>query len=127
MKKNKKGNDFIFKIGNNTEDAPVMLTSEQAIRLFEATMDEEPMEVDKLFDKIYQHVKANLYRSIAKDENDMGNVWYAERWLKSLKERYTWKPSDGQMDALHYVTNFDYGGHKATLVSLYEQLKKLKE
>lgn len=111
--------------------------------------------------------------SIAKNENDMGNVWYAEtwlkaikdrvqpkqewsedderklnaicslvysnpaqdpfyakisleNWLKSLKERYTWRPSDEQMDALHYVTNFDYGGHKATLVSLYEQLKKLK-
>jgi hypothetical protein len=52
------------------------------------------------------------------------------KWLKSLKGRMqpqsTWKPSDEQMDALHYVTNFDYGGHKATLVSLYEQLKKLK-
>ena len=23
----------------------------------------------------------------AKDENDMGNAWYAERWLKSLKDR----------------------------------------
>ena len=68
-----------------------------------------------------------LAASFAKDENDMGNVWYAETWLKSLKERYTWKPSDEQMDALHYVTNFDYGGHKAMLVSLYEQLKKLRE
>jgi hypothetical protein len=47
-------------------------------------------------------------------------------WLKSLKDKYTWKPSDEQMDALRYVTNFDYGGYKATLVSLYEQLKKLK-
>lgn len=26
-------------------------------------------------------------RTIAKDENDMGNLWYAENWLKSLKER----------------------------------------
>lgn len=25
--------------------------------------------------------------SIAKDENEMGTVWYAERWLKSLKSR----------------------------------------
>ena len=25
--------------------------------------------------------------SIAKDENDMGNIWYAETWLKSLKQR----------------------------------------
>lgn len=47
-------------------------------------------------------------------------------FLKALKDRYTWRPSDEQMDALHYVTNFDYGGHKSTLVSLYEQLKKLK-
>ena len=48
-------------------------------------------------------------------------------WLKSIKQRYTWKPSDEQMDALRYVTNFDYGGYKAILVSLYEQLKKLRE
>ena len=24
---------------------------------------------------------------VAKDENDMGNAWYAERWLKSLRDR----------------------------------------
>ena len=26
-------------------------------------------------------------KTIAKNENDMGNLWYAETWLKSLKER----------------------------------------
>ena len=26
-------------------------------------------------------------RTIAKDENDMGNIWYAENWLKSLEDR----------------------------------------
>ena len=26
-------------------------------------------------------------RTIAKDENEMGNLWYAENWLKSLKDR----------------------------------------
>lgn len=26
-------------------------------------------------------------RGIAKDESDMGSLWYAERWLKSVKER----------------------------------------
>lgn len=26
-------------------------------------------------------------KGIAKDENDMGNLWFAERWLKSLKVR----------------------------------------
>ena len=33
--------------------------------------------------------------SIAKDENDMGNIWYAENWLRSLKDRiqlqHRWK------------------------------------
>ena len=52
-------------------------------------------------------------------------------WILNLKNRIQpqsqWKPSEEQMSALRYVTNFDYGGHKATLVSLYEQLKKLRE
>ena len=26
-------------------------------------------------------------RTIAKDENDMGTLWYAERWLNTIKER----------------------------------------
>ena len=52
-------------------------------------------------------------------------------WILNLKNRVQlqsqWKPSDEHMDALRYVTNFDYGGYKVTLVSLYEQLKRLKE
>lgn len=31
-------------------------------------------------------------RTIAKDENDMGNLWYAEKWLKSLKDRVRPQP-----------------------------------
>lgn len=33
-------------------------------------------------DALFAIEKAGL---VAKDENDMGNLWYAERWLKSLK------------------------------------------
>jgi hypothetical protein len=47
--------------------------------------------------------------------------------IRNLRPQPQWKPSDEQMDALRYVTNFDYGGYKAILVSLYEQLKKLRE
>ena len=46
-----------------------------------------------------------------------------EDYLNNL--RPSWKPGEEQMDALHYVKQFDYGGHKAALESLYEQLKKL--
>ena len=31
-------------------------------------------------------------RTIAKDENDMGNLWYAEKWLKSLRDRIQLHP-----------------------------------
>lgn len=53
------------------------------------------------------------------DYNEMVN------WLKSLKDRYTWKPSDEQMEALANacdgkILNLDY------LNSLYQDLKKLK-
>ena len=78
-------------------------------------------EDEKILKEIITDVKFEGYN------NDMqANSYKKINWLKSLKERYTWKPSDEQMDALRYVTNFDYGGYKATLVSLYEQLKKLK-
>ena len=74
-------------------------------------------------------------RTIAKDENDMGNLWCAERWLKSIKDRYTWKPSDEQMNALNYVVNLMASSERPTendlyyniLKSLRQQLKKLME
>lgn len=29
----------------------------------------------------------NQARTIAKDENDMGTLWYAEKWLNTIKEK----------------------------------------
>ena len=61
-------------------------------------------------------------------------------WLKSLKERYTWKPSDEQMKALKDALNdsifqYNFKGsmikeevtrkHAETIESLYNDLKKL--
>lgn len=110
--------------------------------------------------------------SIAKDENDMGNAWYAKRWLKSLKDRCIpqskqewseedrqmkmkvlkylstrcnvfeyeevecwlksirpqsrWKPSDEQMEALYEETQKSDRIRDVRIVSLYNDLKKLK-
>lgn len=50
-------------------------------------------------------------------------------WLKSLKQRYNWKPSDEQMKALHDMNltgNISYVGQGQTLIELYNDLKKLK-
>ena len=72
-------------------------------------------------------------RSIAKDENDMGNLWYAEKWIKSLKDRVqtktvAWKPSDKQMQELYNVFNDASSGWEDSVIeSLYNDLKKLKD
>jgi hypothetical protein len=50
-------------------------------------------------------------------------------WLKSLKERCTWKPSDKQMEALKVNVDrliMQYPGYEIALKSLYDDLKKLK-
>ena len=48
------------------------------------------------------------------------------KWLKSLKERYTWKPSDEQMEALLNTLHPD-DPYYVDLSSLYNDLKKLTE
>ena len=52
-----------------------------------------------------------------------------ENWLKSLKDRHTWKPSEEQMEALANALSLAKNcGEESTfdLRTLYEQLKKLK-
>ena len=67
-----------------------------------------------------------------------GNNWwtaqYIKNWLKSLKQRYTWKPSDEQIKVCKEVyadllsaKGFDVGTINSELNRLEEQLKKLKE
>jgi hypothetical protein len=52
----KKGNDFVFKIGSMS-DAPVMISAEEALSLFAAERKEEPVDLSKDFDEVYQKVK----------------------------------------------------------------------
>ena len=53
------------------------------------------------------------------------DIVYAN-WLKSLKDRYTWKPSGEQMKYLHkYAEQNNYDG--AILTGLYNDLKQLKQ
>jgi hypothetical protein len=64
--------------------------------------------------------------------NAIGNEHSIEykNWLKSLKERYTWKPSDMQMKALHDLNitgGISYIGKGQELINLYNDLKKLTE
>lgn len=58
-----------------------------------------------------------------------GNEENVIAWLKSLKDRYSWKPSDEQMKALHELNltgNISYAGQGKVLIELYNDLLKLK-
>lgn len=63
----KKGNDYIFKIGIG--DIVEQLTAEQAFALFEALPGEAACDLTKEFDKVYQNVKQNLFKSESKSRN----------------------------------------------------------
>ena len=111
----KKGNDFVFKIGMNDTDVPLMLTSEQALNLFEATSEEKPVAVDKQFDKIYQHIKSYLYRSIAKDENEKSRLEAFDKlklWMKTKA-----LPKDYLNDLLVILQNDGLTGEEVRFIN----------
>ena len=65
----KKGNDFVFKIGNE-EGLVVQLTAEEAISLFEADITEKPSSLSESFEPAYQVTKSHLFRSDVQDKNE---------------------------------------------------------
>ena len=71
----RKGDDFVFKIGDATT-VPVMIPAEEAIALFEADIHEEPVDLSKDFDAVYQKVKGSLFGSdvIEKNEKEQLNA-----------------------------------------------------
>ena len=65
----RKGDDFVFKIGD-TQIGPIMIPAEEAIALFEAEKCEEPVDLSPHFDAVYQKVKASLFRSDVTERNE---------------------------------------------------------
>lgn len=61
-----------------------------------------------------------------KAPNGFGDVKF---WLKSLKDRYTWKPTELQLECLSdAIDSYNKRGYSASVLSeLLEQLKKLRE
>ena len=55
-------------------------------------------------------------------------VEQVNNWFKSLKDRYSWKPSEEQMNTLeYYMHTIVCNEHKEVLFGLYADLKKLRE
>ena len=65
----RKGDDFVFKIGD-TQIGSIMIPAEEAIALFEAEKCEKPVDLSPHFDAVYQKVKASLFRSDVTERNE---------------------------------------------------------
>ena len=83
-------------------------------------------------EKYNEHVNSLLKRLDGLCRKEFTTTRFAinedENWLKSLKERYTWKPSDEQMNTLeYYMHTLVCNEHKEVLFGLYADLKKLME
>jgi hypothetical protein len=102
------------------------MIKEQAKLLLELAPKTEWSEEDKNF--MYDTL-SNLTELKDRYGEGYGNVGKCIDWLKSLKQRYTWKPSDEEIDALeeamYQVGILSPLGSKIN--DLYEDLKKLKE
>ena len=69
------------------------------------------------------------YQIPTRDKRLLNTAKEAEKWLKSLKERYTWKPSDEQIDGIECAIKtlqHQLNVEDKRLDSLYNDLKKLK-
>lgn len=69
----RKGDDFVFKIGD-AANSPAMISAEEAISLFEADRHEKPVDLSKNFDTVYQRVKSSLFNSDVKDRNEKEQI-----------------------------------------------------
>ena len=85
-----------------------------------------------LSEKDNEHVNSLLKRLDGLCRKEFTTTRFAinedEDWLKSLKDKYTWKPSEEQMNTLeYYMHTLVCNEHKEVLFGLYADLKKLME
>lgn len=110
-------------------DSP--FTEETAKKLQKRFGNIEQKPADKVEPIKWSDEDENYCLDVNAAVSDYFDEGYAEElkdWLKSLKERYTWKPTDEQMQQLGWVAeqNKDNMIGKE-LMTLYNDLKKLNE
>ena len=100
-------------------------TKEMIDEKFEELVEQRPAE----WSKEDEAMRADILDSLRRYQLSMPNyqVELQMRWLKSL--RPSWKPSEEQMEALNTLNchgGLSYIGQQNLLISLYNDLKKLK-
>jgi hypothetical protein len=115
--------------GKNTEK--VRLVSKW-LKLLKGRVQPQPKQEWSEEDE--RHLNSVIKRTVAYGDSSIyGLIKDDIDWIKSLKERYTWKPSEGQLECLGYVIEkakkdlspLTNNRIYLTLKALKEQLEKL--
>jgi len=97
---------------------PIPFSEESYYELVEqdpAWSEEDEDMVDNIF-KAIQH--------LLKENDSWGFLEDCLEWLKALKERYTWKPTEQQLYDMEYIMTH-YPNIRGMVESIYNKLKKL--
>lgn len=108
----KKGDDFVFKISDGSND-PVMLSAEEALSLIEAKPEELPFKLSEQFDYFYQRVKFALFRSDAKSRNDK-NILKAIAKIKAIRNKL---PEDYASDLMKAIVSESLSGFEIRFIN----------
>ena len=99
----KKGTECIFKFTSNTTEN-ITLSSEEAIKLFEADLSETSLEMSKEFEEIYQYLKQNIFlkkEQVALDKGERESI----NKLNALKIKFPAK-KDYFQDLITIIRNY---------------------
>ena len=111
-------------------DAKLPISTQDKLELVEQKSTAWSEEDENIINRLLAIcVGAKRYRQFAGCSQD--DVTKYQTWLKSLKDRYTWKPSDEQMDVIAQSVAVlkvnGYGELGDRLGDISEQLNKLRE
>jgi hypothetical protein len=125
----KEQRDFLFKKMKESGyewDAEKKELKKISQRMISAEAKEAMYDKPEEDEKILNLIIARLHSHPNVEAEEYGKDYH---WLKSLKERYTWKPSNEQVLAINTAINVIGKGtiNGKYLIELQEQLKKLRE
>lgn len=110
----KKGNDFVFKIGNH-EGLVIQLTAEEAIGLFEAEPQEKPKALSESFEQAYQITKSHLFSNDVKDKNDKLRLEAMQK-IKVIQNHKA-LPADYLKDLMLVIRNDGLSGYELRFIN----------
>lgn len=110
----KKGNDFVFKIGNH-EGLVIQLTAEEALGLFEAEPQEKPKALSESFEQAYQITKSHLFSNDVKDKNDKLRLEAMQK-IKVIQNHKA-LPADYLKDLMLVIRNDGLSGYELRFIN----------